>query len=134
MHMTTAELAPPDTEVPAAEDPQLETLRVISESITDLDALPQIEEFHALGDLFLDAVLGSRKEVLDAAVTELRPAEATYRRAARHRDDLDAPLARLETLLALATSASDRVPSPEDLALVAPGSRAHQVLKLLRDE
>jgi DNA-binding MarR family transcriptional regulator len=103
-------------------------------SITDLDGPPQTEDFAALGDLLLDAVLASAKEVLDAAVEELRSAEVLYRRAARGRDDLDPPLARLETLLALATGARDRVPSSEDFALVAPGGRTHQVLQLVRGQ
>jgi DNA-binding MarR family transcriptional regulator len=131
--MTAATLSRADgSSASAHEDPEVDVLEALVETITNLDDLPQKSHFDALGDLLLDAVLGGRRRLLDEAVERLRAAEVEYRRAVRRRDDLDAPLSRLETLLSLATGARDRIPAEEDFALVAPGSRTHQVLKLIR--
>ena len=116
----------------AAVSAPLETLRILVDGFTRLENLPKKGAFDAVADLLLDAILGSDHDLLDAAVDALREAEVAYRRATRGRDDLGVPLARVQTLLTLATGARDRVPAADDFALVAPGSRAHQVLQLVR--
>jgi DNA-binding MarR family transcriptional regulator len=134
--MTTATFTKPATASARApdsmsEDPQVQVLRDLVEAITNLEDLPQKASFDALADLLLDAILGSERHVVDVAVDVLRVAEVDYRRAVRDRAELEVPLARLETLLSLATGARDRLPADQDFALVAPGSRTHAVLRLV---
>lgn len=115
----------------APPNPRLTTLATLVRSV-GVDESPGSEDFGALADLLLDAILGSDRTVLDEAVTQLRAVEVAHRRGSR-RPGLDARLARIETLLALATGARDRVPAREDLELVAPGTRAHAVLELIHE-
>lgn len=103
------------------------------EEVAAADTPPSDDVFHAIADMLLDALLAGSAAECAAAVTALEPLEA--RTALRAADDVawTAIWARIDTLLALAANAADRLPSPEKVELVR-SSLSLRILERVADE
>jgi DNA-binding MarR family transcriptional regulator len=132
MTATVETPAPTSSESSAPPGPRAVALLTRVRSITNERSAPQTAVLAALVSLVLDAILAADQPMLVASEASLRTTVNAARRRARSDGSWAEAVGWLEVLATLATEAADRLPSPTDFRAVPAGSRAHEMLKLLR--